>query len=587
METIRHEVDFCVVGGGLAGLCAAVAAARAGAKTLLMQERPMLGGNASSEIRMWVCGADHCRETGLLEEIQLECLYRNPYKLYPVWDSILYGKAIAEENLTLLLNCSCCDAEMAGTHIRSIRGWQMTTQTWHTVHAHTFADCSGDSVLAPLTGAHFRMGREGADEFGEDISLERADACTMGMSCLIQARRMDEPVTFHAPAWATRLTKDQMQRRPPRLGNSYENFWYLELGGDRDTIRDTETLRDELLALAFGYWDYVKNSGEYDAACWQLEFVGFLPGKRESRRMLGPHILTQTDILAGGRFDDVVAYGGWGLDDHYPGGFYHPGPPNRSPNTPSPYGIPYRSLYSRNIGNLFFAGRNISMTHAAMSSARVMGTCALLGQAVGEAAAMAAAYGEEPDGIYQRHLAELQARIQYHDVYLPGKRRAVSALTRAAALDAPGAQGMENLRDGSDRDDVPGDSGSVCRVPLGGTITYRLATPQPVREVRIVFDSDLRRATLPGDDCERGHSMRANITPESPVMTMPQTLVKSYRLECCMPDGTWETVVEEVENIRRLVLVSVEKPVTAVRLTPLSLWNEEATEARVFAFEMV
>lgn len=151
---------------------------------------------------MWVCGAKNCRETGIIEEIQLENLYRNPDKLWPVWDGILYGKVKAEPNITLLLNCSCCDAEMDGNVIHSITGWQMTTQSWITVRATFFADCSGDSILAPLTGAHYRVGRESADEFGEKISNTQPDPYTMGLSCLIQARRLDRPVSFIAPDWA-------------------------------------------------------------------------------------------------------------------------------------------------------------------------------------------------------------------------------------------------------------------------------------------------------------------------------------------------------------------------------------------------
>ena len=190
LRTIEHEVDICVVGGGLAGLSAAVAAARHGARVLIMQERPMFGGNASSEVRMWVCGAhgENNRETGLVEEIQLENFYRNPYQNYSIWDSILYEKVRFQENLDYLLNCTCLDAEMSGNRIVAVKGWQLTTQTFHHVRAALFLDCSGDSILAPLTGAECRRGRESRHEFNEDIAPELADCKTMGMSCLIQTR---------------------------------------------------------------------------------------------------------------------------------------------------------------------------------------------------------------------------------------------------------------------------------------------------------------------------------------------------------------------------------------------------------------
>ncbi|NOZ22207.1 MAG: FAD-dependent oxidoreductase, partial [Planctomycetes bacterium] len=343
-----HKVDFCVVGGGLSGMCAAIAAARHGAKVVLMQDRPVLGGNASSEIRMWVSGAHgkDTRETGIVHEIELENDYRNPTQNYSIWDSILFEKVKYEDNITLLLNCSCNDLEMEGSRIRRIKGWQLTSETWQTVEANLFADCSGDSILAPLSGAEFRIGREAADEFDEDIEPPVADKRTMGMSCLIQARETDRPQTFTPPTWANKyLTDDDLPHRGHGVPGS--NFWWIELGGEYDSIHDSEMLRDELLKVAFGVWDHIKNHGDHGVENWVLDWVGFLPGKRESRRYVGDHIITQNDVRAEGRFDDLVAYGGWSMDDHHPGGMAWPGKPTMFHPAPSPYGIPYRSLYSK------------------------------------------------------------------------------------------------------------------------------------------------------------------------------------------------------------------------------------------------
>ena len=212
--------DLCVVGGGMAGLTAAVSAAREGIKVVLMHERPVLGGNASSEIRMWVCGArgrDN-RETGILEEIMLENLYRNPTKNFALWDSVLYDFVRREPNITLLLNCACMDAttetgEFADgrtTRIRTVTGYQLTTQSFIEVAAGYFCDSSGDSILAPLTGADFRIGREAAQEFGEDTDRTEADSMTMGMSCMIQGRETLHPVTFTPPTWSTKLTEKRL-----------------------------------------------------------------------------------------------------------------------------------------------------------------------------------------------------------------------------------------------------------------------------------------------------------------------------------------------------------------------------------------
>ncbi|MBR4663043.1 MAG: FAD-dependent oxidoreductase, partial [Lentisphaeria bacterium] len=418
METIVHRVQFCVIGGGLAGMCAAIAAARHGVKTLIMQERPVFGGNASGEIRMWVCGSPHQLETGLVEEFRLENLYRNTYVNFSVWDSILFEKVRFQDNLTSLLNCSCLAAEMDGAKIRSVTGWQMTTQQFHKVEADYFADCSGDSVLAPLTGAEFRLGREAQSEFGESLAQKEPDRKTMGLSCLIQARETSSPKKFIPPSWAYCYPDDsQLSHRGHRIEGT-QNFWWMELGGEQDSIHDTEEIRDDLLKTAFGIWDHIKNHGDHGADNWELDWVGFLPGKRESRRYVGDYILHQADVQSGGRFDDTVAYGGWPIDDHHPGGLRYNGPPNINIVPKEPYGIPLRCLYSKNIENLWFAGHNISTTHTGLSSTRVMATCATLGQAVGCAVSAAVKNGNlPPRETASKHIREVQNLLMDDDCW--------------------------------------------------------------------------------------------------------------------------------------------------------------------------
>lgn len=589
-ETITHRVDFCVVGGGLAGLCAAIAAARRGSRVALMHERPMLGGNASSEIRMWVCGAagEDNRAGGIIEEIELENYYRNPDKIYALWDTVLYEKAEKEKNLTLLLNCSCCAADCKDGRIEAVVGWQMTTQTWQRVEATYFADCSGDSALAALCGADFRIGRESADEFDEHVNVPQEDRQTMGMSCLIQYRKGTRPFSFKAPDWVTKMTPEMIALRTPRPQSPYENFWYLELGGDRDSIKDTEELRHELLALALGMWDYIKNSGNIpDADLLELTFLGFLPGKRESRRLLGPVLVTQGDILSGGRFEDNVAFGGWTLDDHHPGGFYHKGVPNTTDKTPSPYGIPYRALYSRNIKNLFFAGRNISMTHAAMSSARVMATCAVLGEAVGVAADIAREFSLTPHEVYEKKIRLLQNRLMEGGAFIPHLRRDLSDLTRAAVLESEG-EGAENLRNGADRNNTTyGEADQGALLPLGKPVTYRFKQPVTVKTMRLAFDSDLARATLPGGKCEREHSMRAWFDEkESPTMCVPKTLVRSLRVTATLKGGKEIAVASIEDNRLPVLLLPLEKEVESVSFIPVSTWGSGADCAHVFSFDI-
>ena len=582
MKNETREVDFCVVGGGLAGLCAAVAAARHGAKVALVQDRPVLGGNASSEIRMHVCGAHgkDNRETGIVEEIELENMRRNPAASYSLWDSVLYGLARYQPNLTLLLNCSVNAAEMDRGRIRSVTGWQLTTETWQTVRARLFSDCSGDSILAPLSGAEFRIGREARGEYDEDIEPPTADRRTMGMSCLIQARETDRPQEFIPPVWANRYpTCESLPKRHHDVRRT--NFWWIELGGEDDSIHDTERLRDELLKAAFGVWDHVKNHcPRQDMRNWTLEWVGFLPGKRESRRYVGDHVLTQNDVRAEGRFDDLVAYGGWSMDDHHPAGMRHPGEPTIFHPAPSPYGIPYRCLYSRNVANLLFAGRNISATHAAMSSTRVMSTCATLGQAVGTAAAIAVRDGLDPRGVYEKRVDELQQTLMDDDCYLPFLQRRMPASTARAKLSASRGD-AEALRNGMDR--PVGGSDNAWTAAAGDWVQYELAAPATLREARIAFDSNLNREWR-GENTAGFKNLPFCYPRSLPALRPPATLVRAFHLEAREPDGTWRVVQRCEDNFQRFVRVPLEVTTSAVRLTVESTWGAET--ARVFRFDV-
>lgn len=584
------NADLCVIGGGMSGICAAIAAARNGAKVVLMHERPVLGGNASSEIRMWVCGAsgENNRETGIIEEIALENYYRNPTKNFYIWDTVPYDFVIREKNITLLLNCTCMDAKTEhgdfgngrDIKITGISGYQMTTQTFYDIKCTNYADCSGDSILAPLTGAQYRMGRESADEFGEDTHVKQHDSLTMGMSCLIQGRETNSPVKYTPPSWSTKLNDEHFKYRYPDIYNNYENFWYLELGGNRDSIKDTEEVARELIPLATGTWDYIKNSGNFKAENWELDFLGFLPGKRESRRMVGEYIITEKDVSGNKQFEDTIAYGGWPLDDHFPDGFYHTGTPNTNIHTPAPYCIPYRALYSKNVSNLFFAGRNISMTHMAMSSIRVMATCALMGQAVGTAAAIASKYNITPHEVYIKKLELLQNTLMESDCFLPCKTRQVSDLCK----ETPVVNGNDTLKNGEDRPShVYGNKQCGIDVKNGTSLEYKFEKPEKISSVHITFDSDLNRKTLPGDYCERYHTMRCNTLLDSPQFYVPKTLCKEFKLEIMTVNGS--KVISEIScNLNRAHNISINEEATAIRLTPISNWGENDLTT-IFSFD--
>ena len=575
------DCDLCVVGGGMSGIAAAISASREGLKVVLMHERPVLGGNASSEIRMWICGArgrDN-RETGILEEIALENLYRNPTKSYAIWDTVLYDFVRREENITLLLNCTCMDASVEkgkfkydrDTKINTVIGYQMTTQCFYEVKARFFCDSSGDSILAPLCDARFRIGREADSEFGESTETKIADHMTMGMSCLIQGRETTQDIEFIPPLWSTSLTEDDFKNRTPDIYDDTENFWYLELGGNKNTIDDTEKLRDELVALATGTWDYIKNSGKYNASKWDLDFLGFLPGKRESRRMCGEYIITQKDISNGKIFTDEIAFGGWPLDDHFPGGFYHKGIPNTNYSTPAPYSIPYRALYSKNVENLFFAGRNISMTHTAMSSIRVMATCALLGEAVGKAASIAVKNCFTPHDVYCNKIDLLQNLLMNEDCFLPSKTREISSLCLNAKLNIH----SEVIRNGQDRAHrIYNTDENNCSymANAGEQICYSFSETN-IAAVHIVFCSDLNRDTLPGTNCERIHSTRANHRLDSPQMCMPKTLCKEFKLVGELNGNQYE-LLHILNNRKRSYHINVNQTFDKLILIPIDNWGD-------------
>lgn len=561
MKTRTYKTDLCVIGGGLSGLCCAIAAARRGIQVVLIHDRPVLGGNASSEIRMWICGCHgkDNREGGIIEEIMLENFYQNPALKFPLWDSVLYGKAIEEKNLTLLLNSSCLDCTMNGNQIESIKAWQSNAETFHVVEAKYFADCSGDCILSTLSGAEFMYGREAKSDFGETIPPDVADKKTMGMSCLFQIRETEHPVKFIPPKWAYQYTTDADLPFKDQCRDS--NFWWIEVGGEWDCIHDTDKCRDELLKICYGVWDHMKNYDDHGVENWELEWIGFVPGKRESRRYIGKYILTQNDVESSGKFEDIVAYAGWSMDDHFPAGFYYQeGYPTINHPAPAPWGLPLRCMISKNIENLCFAGRNISVTHAALSSSRVMATCAILGQALGTAVAQAICDGVALENV---DIPKLQQTLMTDDCYIPWHSRKLPELTLKAKCTS------EVIRNGIDRGE------DHCWIgKTDDFIAYEFDRDTAIKEIRLIFDSDLNRDY---------QNMPCNYPLKQEKFNLPETLIKAYRVEGISEDGTMQTL-DIGDNHQRFVTHKVDWNVKSVRLVPMQ--THGCDSFRVFAFEL-
>ncbi|MGU3357489.1 FAD-dependent oxidoreductase [Microbacterium sp. M4A5_1d] len=448
MRTQNIESDITVVGGGLAGVCAAISAARLGKQVALIGNRPVLGGNSSSEVRVWVVGATShgiqrfARESGVIGELYVENQYRNPEGNPIIWDEVVLDAVRAEPNIRLFLNTDVREIDTDDVDgervVTAVHGWTMGSEIATTFRSPYVLDCTGDGLIGYLAGADFRIGREARGEFGEAWAPETADDELLGSTILFYTKDVGRPVDFVAPDSAKDITATPIPTsRILRSGDSGAHYWWIEWGGHLDTVHDNEAIRDELRSVIFGIWDYIKNSGRFDADTLDLEWVGTIPGKREYRRFLGDHVLTQNDILDQVDHHDAVAFGGWSIDLHPVEGMYatEAGAHQRYSN--GIYGIPFRSYYSRNIANLLVAGRDISASHVAFGSTRVMATCGAGGEAAGTGAALALDLGVRPRALAADHADELRQVLLRQDASVFGVRNTDPAdLARQARVSA-------------------------------------------------------------------------------------------------------------------------------------------------------
>ncbi|WP_163418402.1 FAD-dependent oxidoreductase [Flagellimonas sp. HSM57] len=393
------EADFVVVGGGLSGVCAAVVAARDNLKVVLVQDRPVLGGNSSSEVRLWALGATShmgnnnrwSREGGFINEVLLDNLYRNKEGNPLVFDTILLEKVYEESNIQLLLNTAVYDVTKSDDkNIGQVKAFCSQNSTTYILKAPLFCDASGDGIVAFKAGASFRMGAETAEEFDEQFAPNIEDyGNLLGHSLYFYSKDVGKPVEYVPPSFAIDNAGELPRIKNYQLNEHGCKLWWVEYGGRLDTVHQSEEIKFELWKVVYGIWDYVKNSGKYpEAENLTLEWVGTIPGKRESRRFEGDFVLTQKDIIEQRDYYDSVAFGGWAMDLHPADGVYSEHNSCTQWHSKGVYSIPYRCYYSKDIENLFFAGRIISASHVAFGSSRVMLTCAHGAQAVGKAAAI-------------------------------------------------------------------------------------------------------------------------------------------------------------------------------------------------------
>lgn len=432
LKSNQLTTDFAVIGGGLAGVCTAITAARKGVKVVLVQDRPVLGGNSSSEVRLWILGATShmgnnnrwSREGGVIDEILVENTYKNKEGNALIFDTILLDKILAEPNITLLLNTAVHEVHKSDPEkISSVKAFCSQNSTEYHIHAPLFCDASGDGIVGFLAGAAFRMGAESTEEFGEKFAPSKEYGELLGHSLYFYTKDTGKPVKFTVPNFALQDITTEIPRF--RNFNTKEygcKLWWLEYGGRLDTVHDTEKIKMELWKVVYGSWNYIKNSGNFpEAETMTLEWVGTIPGKRESRRFEGDYMLRQQDIIEQNTHDDAVAFGGWSIDLHPADGVFSEKPGCNQWHSKGIYQIPYRCLYSKNIKNLFLTGRIISATHVAFASTRVMATAAHVGQAVGMAAFVAKENSVNPaEIIHQNLIGQLQDELLKSGQHIPG-----------------------------------------------------------------------------------------------------------------------------------------------------------------------
>lgn len=559
---IKKHYDVVFVGGGMSGLCGAMAAARQGAKTALIQDRSVFGGNASSETRMHISGASchwgkkNAAETGILMELQLENKYLNDSYNYSIWDGVLWSAAKDTENLDIYMNTTMNQVKSNGNHIQAIYCYQMNTEKCFEFTAEVYVDTTGHGTLGYWSGAEYCIGREASCEYDEKDAPTMRDGETMGNTIYFVAQDVGHPVIFKKPSWAYSFDESDFVHRyhgdivvyhsaddvvvlnadedyedhMDELVEKYDvqsGYWWIELGGDwEDIIKEAEDIRYELYRTLYGVWDHIKNGGEHGADNYELIWAGTVAGTRESRRLIGNYVLNENDILSNKIFDDGIAYGGWPMDEHTAGGFWAKGEiPSKVRSFEGFYSIPYRCYCSKNIDNLMMAGRNISASKLAMGSTRVMGTCAIGGEAVGIAAAKAAMLGMTPKEYGEKYIKELRQELLKSDLYIMGcKNEDEQDLARKCVVTATSERsGYEAVQilSGVTRCEKE-QSNMWCSNGIGAdgeTVRLTLPLKEKISQIYLVFDPNLSE--------ERCISVSKAFLDKEPIGVAPE-LVRDY-----------------------------------------------------------
>ena len=557
-----------VIGGGVAGVCAAIQSARLGASTALIERELVLGGNSASHFKLHIEGCHHYhpwgRETGIVEELEAEAAWRGAYiepsggmsgYFNSQWSEILL-EACEAAGVTVYLKTLALEPDMRNGRIVAVHAQDMLRhQRVRLAVGSVVIDASGDGDLAAAAGASYRMGREAAGEFGERFAPEVADNRMMGHALQFMMRDTGRPVKFVPPPGTPIYETDDdlpMYRHGAWDPNApMPIIWQAQYGGALDTVHDDREIYRHLLRMVYGLVDHLKNRSDHGAENYELYWISETIGKRESRRFLGDHVLCEPEIFRPERFPDRVAYGGRAVDLHETTDdgmqcrvmFY---------DTPPLYSIPFRCLYSRDVANLMFAGRNISGTRVALGSYRVMKTLATTGQAAGAGAALCARYRMDPRTVGQDHIAELQQTLLRKDAtILDLANEDEHDLARGATVTASSETergAAAQVIDGIHRQFAESPTHQWVSDPaMPQWIELDLGESRQVGQVRITFDTDL--------DSNRGRAYPQRVSPRT---------VRDYRI-LAEDSGGWRELAAVSGNYQRLRVHDFE-PVSTRRI---------------------
>ncbi len=566
-ETVKElrGYDLVVVGGGVGGIVTAITAARYGLKVALINDRPILGGNASEEANVALEGAAHrgYHEMGVVLEIKN---YREAYKT-SFSEAFSYFVS-REKNIDLFSNTLLTDAVTEGDEIKEILTVNTLDLSECRFFADRFADATGDGWLGYYAGASYRVGREARFEHGESFAPTVSDGRTMSgcntgsdplgkheTICGYFASERAEDVSFTAPSWAFRLPEgDALSRTPDKL---HKGAWWLELPTDYDDLFESEFVRDSMIRLTVGYFGWLKNSwtGREKASRLALDKVCTYNAKRESRRLIGDYILTENDYVEGKTHFDAVGYTGWEIDIHHDKGIFSGSEGEYFAGKKIPISeIPFGTLYSKNIKNLFLTGRCISATHVGLGASRVQMTAGALGQAVAIAAYLCKKYGVTPREIRNGHINELQQLLLKDGLYIPNvKNHDEGDLARGATVSATshtvGGEPINVINGKVWRNDGE-DYAWVSSEALPQSIMLKWGEPKTVKEVRVTFD-------MPFEKYKYGYM-------EQPV---PEAIATDFSVSL-LTSGNWTEVKTVTGNIQRLVVLDIDPTVAeGVKIT--------------------